>query len=317
MGVRPVRLRRLGRTAVARTALAGKLVMSGHESRALTELDAALHENPELAAASALRGLILLQRADHEGAIRCLSLAVLLDDKLQMGWVGLAQAHRAWGDPDSALSAADRAVELDETSSSSHLLRGILLSELGRRGEAHEAFRTAVRNDPNSAAARHHLALALAESGRNDEALQEVSAGDLRNPLATQNRVLMGDLRRDRGDIQAALNDYVDVAFSRFSVDALTRAAELMAERGLLSEALRLLRMALTLEPERVDTYLSIARIYIQQQRHREAHAMCRAAQVVRPDSQEIVAMMEQVSVREDESQRTKASEAEPGRTAP
>jgi len=302
---------------VARAALAGKLVMSGHESRALSELDAALWENPELAEASALKGLILLRRADYAGAIRCLRLAVLLDDELLLGWVALAQALRGCGDLASALSATDRALELDGASSSSHLLRGILLWELGRRDEAHEAFRTAVEWDPNSAAARHHLALALAESGKSDEALQEVTAAEMRNPLVTQNRVLMGDLRRNRGDLQAALNDYVDVAFSRFSVDALTRAAELLAERGLLSESLRILRMALTLEPERVETYLSIARIYVNQHRYGEARAMCRAAQVVRPGEPRIAAMIEQVGVRGRQSQQTTPSDAEPGRTAP
>ena len=88
---------------------------------------------------------------------------------------------------EKALGECDTAIRLDPTLADAHNLRGVILEELGRNGEAIQAYREALRLDPGYAAAHENLRAAEAE-------LDEYRIG----PRARRSRCrrMMEDLRR-------------------------------------------------------------------------------------------------------------------------
>lgn len=64
---------------------------------------------------------------------------------------------------EKALEECDTAIRLDPTLADAHNLRGVILEELGRNGEAIQAYREALRLDPGYAAAHENLRAAEAE----------------------------------------------------------------------------------------------------------------------------------------------------------
>lgn len=82
----------------------------------------------------------------------------------------LARVHANCGELDEALAACDQALAADRLNPALHHLRGCVLLELNRTGEAEDAFRRVLYLDPDSVMAEFSLASLAQRAGRADEA---------------------------------------------------------------------------------------------------------------------------------------------------
>ncbi|MCC7461042.1 MAG: winged helix-turn-helix domain-containing protein [Gammaproteobacteria bacterium] len=103
---------------------------------AQAEVDAALRQDPELAEAHSARGLLLIEMAQPEEALRALDRALAIDSGASEAYLRRGLAHEHAGRPLAALSAYDQAAALDPLHTDLHVRRCLVLASLGRHEEA-------------------------------------------------------------------------------------------------------------------------------------------------------------------------------------
>ncbi len=198
-----------------------------------------------------LRGRYLLNKRTGESIQTGLTLfqqAIARDPKFALGHAGIADAYillgeygaisveaaaeKAWPEVSAALKINDRLPE-------AYISRAILFNDFEWNSNAAEVdYKSAIELNPNNATAHHWYSLHLAQLGRTDEALQEITAAQKHDPLAPI-------IRAARGKIL--------LVGERFS-DSITQC-----------------RKALELEPHFAPAFSVIAQAYTLQRRYTEA----------------------------------------------
>ncbi len=134
-----------------------------------------------------------------------------------------------------------------------------------------------LRYEPGNAKAHHNLAMALADRGRKQEAMehyrQAIAAGG-RYPETHHN---LGELHGAAGDLEAAAAEYrraleLNPAFHH----SLRALGALEMQRGHLNEAEACLLKAAELQPEAPDTWLLLAELYTRANRPERVPAALR-----------------------------------------
>ncbi|WP_313901184.1 tetratricopeptide repeat protein [Methylobacterium sp. J-048] len=92
---------------------------------------------------------VLTNRGDHDGAISALEKALELDPDLAMAHANIAGVYQRRFRYGEALRHAERAIVLEPANAGAHSNRGSALLALGRLGEAVEAFDLALTLDPS------------------------------------------------------------------------------------------------------------------------------------------------------------------------
>ena len=108
----------------------------------------------------------------YEDAISAYNKAIEIDPQNSTIWRSIAIAFRDYGKFPLAIEAYGRAAELNPQEKGIWNIQGFLLSELGRYSEANEAYDKAIQADPESAGAWGNKAEALDNMGRHDEAVR-------------------------------------------------------------------------------------------------------------------------------------------------
>ena len=121
--------------------------------------------DPEYPTAMSHYGIACLEIDELEEAQAAFDMALKLDDQDHLAIFGLATLSLLDEDYEAALEQVNRALAISPDEAGYRNLLGIVYSELGRRGEALEAFRDAMRLDP----------VASAKILRNIATLHEVS----------------------------------------------------------------------------------------------------------------------------------------------
>src|SRR5262249_21575077 len=270
------------------------LFQTGRHERALVEIDAALHENPELAPALVLKGLLLARRANFTEAAGCLEYAVRIDADQVGAWLALAYVRLELGLYDRALEAADRAIRMDNTQAYGYWLRGNALAIQKRNAEAIAAYRLTLRYNPQFTTARLKLASLLAETGATDEAVRQSIVALRFNPTDQNARMAVGDLLRLQGKREEALREYMVAADLR-PLQALphVKRGETYLELGLVVDAIMAFRLALRLDPKQVNAYLHLGRIYMGQKNYGEAAELFQAALAIDPRYPEAITLLD------------------------
>jgi tetratricopeptide (TPR) repeat protein len=137
-----------------------------HENQLVNQMRTRAHEYSRLgewgAAAATLDSLTKLRPQDSD-------LFELLGD-----------AHRGAKRVDPAIKAYEQAIRLNYGAYAPHMKLGTLLMENGKTGRALTEFELAVKASDRDVLARYNYGLALYETGRKDEALEQWTiAGDL------------------------------------------------------------------------------------------------------------------------------------------
>ncbi len=180
--------------------------------------------------------------------------------------VGLANAHRTLvvGDRRAALAVCDGALRLKPDYRAALLLRGDLLLQLNRPGEAAAAFQEVLKNDPDDhEIARTRFVQALVEAGRMEEADQEIRT--VRAELGKKN-TLSPELALCQARVSAAAGDFDDADHW------LSKAGQNLEIPPAVLTQINLQRMEAAIEarPRDADLRLSYARV-LEEARRREA----------------------------------------------
>ena len=174
------------------------------------------------------RGSHALASGDWEEAERSLRQVVEDDPKLVEAWNNLGIALLRQKKIDGARAAFDRAISLDPAYPLALQNAGLLrLGEDGKPTQAAELFRRAAVADPDTAAPRVNLAIALARAGRVVEAQAVLSAARRRFPQDPNVLYHLGTVSERAGDRARAAEAY---------------AAFLAAARGTLPDRERAVR---------------------------------------------------------------------------
>jgi tetratricopeptide (TPR) repeat protein len=104
-----------------------------------------------------------MEAADYERAVAC---GYGKDDQL---FFNLGMAYAELNQPESAIAAFQRAVDINPASAENHFGWGLAAQSLGRSGQARGAFIQALETDPQHQAARLRLAWILLDEGRLEE----------------------------------------------------------------------------------------------------------------------------------------------------
>ncbi|MBO6573949.1 MAG: tetratricopeptide repeat protein [Rhodothermales bacterium] len=216
-----------------------------------SERDWFLQEENSEAALTWGKALLL---AGRQGAVEPMRAAARADTTDAERLHGVARALEADGDFDTALSFYERA--LTYTPGSVRILSdyGNLLQRLSRLGEAEEAYRKAIAEEPWDAASHNGLAVTLMAAGRLDESIAAARDAVALNP------------------------DYVD---------GLTNLGTALARSGQLEESLEVLRKASLLgyEQGNLAPVLNLGLVALQTGNHEEAVNMIGRVVVANPDN--------------------------------
>lgn len=109
------------------------------------------------------------------------------------------------GDPEGAVSAYRRALEIDPGHADAHLNVGRLLHEDGCIGEAEEHYREAATLDPANARARFNLGVALEDRGSEEEAMARYREAVEIDPGLAAAHFNLSRLLEASGDAAAAI----------------------------------------------------------------------------------------------------------------
>ena len=155
------------------------------------------------------QGSHALASGDWAEAERTLRQTVEDDPRLVEAWNNLGIALLRQGKIDAARTAFDRAISLDPAYPSALQNAGLLrLGEDGKAVEAAELLRRAVVADPDTAAPRVNLAIALARAGRVVEARAVLFAARRRFPQDPDVLYHLGTASERAGDHVRAAEAY-------------------------------------------------------------------------------------------------------------
>jgi tetratricopeptide (TPR) repeat protein len=277
-------IRRISGAVPNALAEAQSLAQRGRFDDALGVLNAALSENPELAPAHLLKGLIHWRRRELAAAERELELAVRLDAEKVDAWHALAAVRRELEVYPQALVAVDEALKLEAEHAEAHLLRGEILLKLERPRRAKAALLHALKHKPTLTAPHLHLARMAIQGGQSQTAYRRVQA---LQHLGTQHY----ETALEIGSFLAEL-DRADEAiphYRRMIREFPTRAApyiklaELFLEEGHDLEAMPLLSLATKMEPRNTTALLHLAGVFRRQGRAETAAELTHAAHLADP----------------------------------
>ena len=162
----------------------------GHQS--LASAERATRLAPDDDRAHSARGAALLAQRRNTEAHLAYGEAIRISPASYQHWHNRAlAAQRAGGLRGEALADVDRAIELAPFSAGSYLLRGVVLSELGRKKEASRATRKALELDPSNALAHNNSAVESLQKRRVGSAAAALNRAISADP---QDRLVQGNL---------------------------------------------------------------------------------------------------------------------------
>jgi cellulose synthase operon protein C len=259
------------------TALVTKAQWLAREKKldeALERAKAAVASDPQSAAAQFVLGAVLSQQSNNPDAIKAYTEALRLNPRLAAAQVELSRLNQQAGNTDAALRFAEEARQSAPNSIETRialvrtlLLRGErdragaeitqLLGRYPNVGQVHALNGLLLTLRNNDASARAAFEKALTLSPGSAEALGGLIALDLKNKQI--------DSARQRIDTAIAQNPD--------RVELLSIGASVYERAGQPSRAEQLLRRAVTVDPNSLAGYTSLAQFYMRQRRLDEARS--------------------------------------------
>lgn len=120
-----------------------RLIWLGELVEAERDLRTAIILDPESAEAHDDLGVILAQRGNYNTALKHFRQTITIDKNYQKGYHNLATTYFLLGDYHAALKAIEQALRLRADAKNSVLLKGEILSRLGKEDEAQKFFKSA------------------------------------------------------------------------------------------------------------------------------------------------------------------------------
>jgi tetratricopeptide (TPR) repeat protein len=171
-----------GRTPAALVATASVCVEVNDLDAAARDLDEAIAQAPDWAAAHYERGKLWLRADDMGKAAESFQRAADLLPAFGPAWANLGGTLGELDRPQEALAAFERALALDPASPQALNNVGVVRRELGRLAESEAAFRRVIELTPGMAFGHYNLGHTLFLQGRFQAALSAYAGGQARDP---------------------------------------------------------------------------------------------------------------------------------------
>jgi tetratricopeptide (TPR) repeat protein len=308
------------RKQFAEVRLAELAYADGQRQQADAQLAAVLKENPNNIDALLARTTWLLKDGDATQAEAAATTAVTADAKSATARYMLAQAQLALGKSTDAVRSLQQTISLNPQAAIAQAQLAKLLARTGKPDEAFAAAESAVRTAPSSEVTR--VAMVEALFARNDAGGADRALTTLRQdfPKSAPVHALSGQLYQSRKDSLNALKEYdLALALDPTNLKALTgrtaldlaahQTAEARAriaqaiEKAPKNGALLLLgarvdmtigdpaaaeqkaQRALQVDPENMDVYDYLGRLYLRENKLEQARAQFASMAERQPDS--------------------------------
>ena len=171
-----------GRTAAALVATASACMEVNDLDAARRDLDEAIAQAPEWAAAHYERGKLWLRQDDMVGASESFRRAADLLPAFAPAWANLGGTLGELDRPGEALDAFERALGIEPADPQALNNIGVVRRELGRLAESEAAFRQVIQLTPGLAFGHYNLGHTLFLQGRFQAALSAYTEGQARDP---------------------------------------------------------------------------------------------------------------------------------------
>jgi tetratricopeptide (TPR) repeat protein len=171
-----------GRKAAALVATASACMEVNDLEAAARDLDEAIAQAPDWAAAHYERGKLWLRQDDMVRASERFQTAANLLPGFAPAWANLGGTLGELDKPKEALDAFERALALDPSSPQALNNVGVVRRELGRLADSEGAFRQVIQLTPGMAFGHYNLGHTLFLQGRFQAALSAYAEGQARDP---------------------------------------------------------------------------------------------------------------------------------------
>ena len=171
-----------GRTPAALVATASACMEVNDLDAAARDLDEALAQAPQWAAAHYERGKLWLRQDDMVKAAESFQRAAELLPGFAPAWANLGGTLGELDRPQEALAAFEQALAIDPASPQALNNVGVVRRELGRLTESEAAFRQVIQLTPGMAFGHYNLGHTLFLQGRFNAALSAYVEGQARDP---------------------------------------------------------------------------------------------------------------------------------------
>ena len=171
-----------GRTPPALVAAASACMEVNDLDAAARDLDDAIAQAPEWAAAHYERGKLWLRQDDMVRASECFGRAAERLPTFAPAWANLGGTLGELDRPGDALAAFERALAIEPDNPQALNNVGVVRRELGRLAESETAFREVIQLIPGMAFGHDNLGHTLFLQGRFQAALSAYAEGQARDP---------------------------------------------------------------------------------------------------------------------------------------
>lgn len=271
-----------------RAQSAFRALKAGNPARALRDSALAVAERPHSAGTWSVRGYVLSQSGDKQGAAAAYRRAVDLDPSDPIARNNLGTVLLAMGNARDALAAFTRAVALSPFYADARNNRGAALEKLGRRREAASAYRVTTVIAPRHAQAHNNLGAVQLHSGNVRAAAASFARAAALDPQFDAPALNLAML--DEGGGSDASLRRLQQAAARPGASAALRARALAAQAGREADARRwrralpLYQRALRLTPNDAALLNNVAVVEDQLGMDREALMHLGAALELAPE---------------------------------
>ena len=149
----------------------------------------------------------------------------------------------------------------------SHYNRGVELYDQGKHAEAIDAYKLALRRNPNDPFAMYNLAIVYQDQGKNEEAIalyQKILA----TTEDTNSRINLAAIYYDRGDHDLAYKELETASEKNHdSAEPLSVRGEYLEREGSIKKAESKYVKALAIDDQHALTYFRLGRNYCKQQK--------------------------------------------------
>ena len=171
-----------GRTPAALVATASACMEVNDLEAAARDLDEAIAQAPEWAAAHYERGKLWLRQDDMARASESFERAAERLPAFAPAWANLGGTLGELDRPGDALAAFERALAIEPANPQALNNVGVVRRELGRLAESEAAFRQVIQLTPGMAFGHYNLGHTLFLQGRFQAALSAYAEGQARDP---------------------------------------------------------------------------------------------------------------------------------------
>ena len=260
-----------------------------------------------------------LTRKDFADAAKALKAFVAKQPGMPEAWFNLGYAYTGLHEPDEAVKAYEKTLELAPDLFAARLNLGILLMEQKQPQAALEHLQKAAALKPENVRAHLYYARALAQTGQPEAALKEFQEATRLDPHLAIAPFDLGQLELQQKHPAEALSAFQQALALDPKLAQADLGAALAAEvLGDSDQAAKHFETYLALQPDDIETRFRLAGIYLQQKQNEKARDTLEAIYRVKPDLPGLTAALGDVNARlkklpEAEKYYRLATGAQPG----